>query len=87
MTDPRATLAAFRAATLAVNRDQGTATGPDIEAEIDLAATEALCSGASLLHALQCVHADTVAQDYGWPSAIELMTFLTEGPETARFPQ
>ena len=87
MMDTRATLATFRAATLAVNRDQGTATGPGLETEIDMAAAEALCSGAGLLTALQCDHADTVAQDYGWPSAIELMRFLTEGPPTARFPQ
>ena len=64
MIDPRAGLAAFRASTLAATRDNGTPTGPGIEADVDM-----------------------VAQDYGWPSAIELMAFLTDGPETARLPQ
>jgi len=74
-------------ARLAATRDHGTATGPGSETEIDMAATGALCSGVELLNSLQCDHADTVAKDYGWPSAMELMRFLTEGTETARFRQ
>ena len=81
------TLTAFRAATLAATRDEGTVTEPGSETDIDLMATSCLCSGMDLLSALQCDDADALAQQFGYQSAVELMRFLSEGPETARFPQ
>ena len=50
-------------------------------------ATSCLCSDMDLLSALQCDDADALAQQFGYQSAVELMRFLSEGPETARFPQ
>ena len=79
-----ATLATLRAASLAATRDMGAETGPAIAGAVDFEATRALCAGHELLNALQCDHADTVAQDYGWQSAADLMDFLSAGPETAR---
>ncbi len=58
-----------------------------MEADIDFVASECLCSGMELLTALQCDRADTVAQAYRWQSAVDLMAFLSDGPETARLPQ
>ena len=81
------TLTAFRAATLAATHDEGSATGPGIEPDIDLIATRCMCTGMELLTALQSDDADALAQQLGWQSAQDLMAFLSEGPETARFPQ
>ena len=56
MIDTRAALAAFRASTLAATRDNGTPTGPGIEADVDMVAARCFASGAHLLTALQCDH-------------------------------
>ncbi len=75
-------LTTLRAAT----RDEGTATGPGIETDVDLIATRCMCSGMDLLVALQDDNADALAQGLGSGSAVDLMAFLSEGPETARLP-
>ncbi|MCY4549331.1 MAG: hypothetical protein OXC28_13280 [Defluviicoccus sp.] len=79
-------LTTLRAATLAATRDEGTATGPGIETDVDLIATRCMCSGMDLLVALQDDNADALAQGLGSGSAVDLMAFLSEGPETARLP-
>ena len=81
------TLPTFRAAMLAASRETGTATGPGSEVDIDFVATRCLCSGMELLTALQTDDADALAQQYGWQSAVDLMAFLSEGPEWTRLPQ
>lgn len=85
MSNP--TLTALRATTLVATSDNGHATGPGMEADIDFVASECLCSGMDLLTALQCDNADAVAQNLGWRSAVDLMVFRSDGPETARRPQ
>ncbi len=85
MSNPTPT--ALRATTLVATSDSGHATGPGMEADIDFVASECLCSGMELLTALQCDRADTAAQECGWRSAVDLMAFLSDGPETARLPQ
>ena len=84
MTDYK--LVTFRAATLAASRDYGTATGPGSAGDIDFVATRYLCGGMELLTALQPDDADALAQQYGWQSAVDLMGFLADGPETVRLP-
>ena len=80
-------LATFRAATLAASRDYGTGTGPGSAGDIDFVATRYLCGGVELLTALQCDDADALVQQYGWQSAVDLMAFLSDGPDTAQLPQ